>query len=357
MVLSYVQRCFSAAEVRRGTVRLLWPKIHTPGLAGCDRRPALSGSTAADTDTAGVREAVQPALLSASAHGAPVHTNLVGRAQEAVADIHQGGAATLALAVLVGGAAMFLGASVWRSLQGDHRPAGLAVTILQSTGLAAVFVALAYQVRAGGWVTGADPAVLGWFTGHRSDWVTGPAIAVTDAGGPAGTIIAAVVIGAVLSRRARSPIPALILIGTVGAAALASTVTKSVVGHARPPIVSQVLLETDHSFPSGHATGAMVSFMMAAVMFGYGLPPTRRALLLILAAVVTVVVSVTRLYLGEHWLTDVVGGVLLGGLAAVIGGALYTSWMDRNRGRWAVSTDEGTTDSGRSYPTTMGRAA
>ncbi|PBC39608.1 phosphatase [Rhodococcus sp. ACS1] len=293
----------------------------------------------------------------ATAHDAPIHSNLVGRAHEVVADIHHGGATTLAVAVLVGGMAMFLGASVWRSLQRDRRGPAAAAIAVQCAGLAAVFVALAYQVRAGGWVTGADPAVLGWFTGHRSDWLTGPAIAVTDAGGPAGTIILAVAIGAVLSRRARSPIPALILIGTVGAAALASAVTKSVVGRARPPIVSQVLFETDHSFPSGHATGAMALFMMAAVMFGYGLPPARRALLLILAAVVTVVVSVTRLYLGEHWLTDVVGGVLLGGLAAVIGGALYTSWMDRTRAPGVRIPEEVTPHSSRSNPTTMGRAA
>ncbi|GCE40870.1 membrane-associated phospholipid phosphatase [Rhodococcus wratislaviensis] len=292
-----------------------------------------------------------------SARDASVHANLVGRAHEVVADIHQSGAATLALAVLVGGAALFLGASVWRTLQGDRRGPAAAPIAMQCAGLAAAFAALAYQVKAGGWLTGADPAVLGWFTGHRSDWVTAPAIAVTDAGGPVGTIIAAVVIGAVLSRRARSPIPALILIGTVGAAALASTVTKSIVGRTRPPIVSQVLLETDHSFPSGHATGAMALFTMAAVMFGYALPPTRRALLLVLAAAVTVVVSVTRLYLGEHWLTDVVGGVLLGGLAAVIGGALYTIWMDRTRTRGARSPDEVITDSGRSDPTTMGYAA
>ena len=292
-----------------------------------------------------------------SAHGAPGHTNVVGRTQEAVADIHHSGAAALALSVLVGGVVLFLGASVWRSSSADRGPAGPALVSLQSTGLAAAFAALAYQVRTGGWLTGADPAVLGWFTEHRSEWVTGPAIAVTDAGGPAGTIILAVVIGAVLSRRARSLIPALILIGTVGAAALASTVTKFVVGRARPPIVSQVLLETDHSFPSGHATGAMALFTMAAVMFGYALPPTRRALLLVLAAVVTVVVAVTRLYLGEHWLTDVVGGILLGTLAAVIGGALYTAWMDRTRGRRAASADEGTDHPDRSYPTPMGHAA
>ncbi|NRI69160.1 phosphatase PAP2 family protein [Rhodococcus sp. MS16] len=287
---------------------------------------------------------------------------LIGQSHELVADIHQGGGAALSLTVLVAGAAMCLGASLWRSLSGDHRPAKSVLVSLQSAGLAAAFVALAYQVKAGDWLTSVDPAVLGWFTEHRSAWVTGPAIAVTDAGGPVGTIVLALVIGALLSRRARSPIPALILIGTVGAAALASTVTKTVVGRARPPIASQVLLETDHSFPSGHATEAMALFVTAALILGYSWSPSRRAVLLVTAAAVVVVVSVTRLYLGEHWLSDVIGGMLLGGLAAVIGSALYSAWMGQSHGRRtghsdAATTDTGTTDLCRSNSTMTGPAA
>ncbi|MEA1798309.1 MULTISPECIES: phosphatase PAP2 family protein [Rhodococcus] len=296
-------------------------------------------------------------LVSAAGHGASVRMNLVGRAHDLVSGIHQGAAAAIALAVLVGGVALFSGASLWRSLPGTRRSAGTALICLQGAGLAAAFVALAYQVKAGDWLTSADPAVLGWFTGHRSDWVTGPAIAVTDAGGPVGTVVLAVVIGAVLSRRARSSIPALILIGTVGGAALVSTVTKSVVGRSRPPIASQVLLETDHSFPSGHATGAMALFMTAALLLGYAWSPARRALLLVTAAVVAVVVSVTRLYLGEHWLSDVIGGMLLGGLAAVIGGAIYTSWMARSHDRRSRALDASSTARDRNNPTTMGQPA
>lgn len=320
-------------------------------------RPILSAFTAADFDTAGVKEVEPHPVSSASAHGASVRVNLVGRAHELVSGIHQGAAAAIALTAFVGGVALFLGASLWRSLPGTRRSAGMALPCLQGAGLAAAFVALAYQVKAGGWLTSADPAVLGWFTEHRSDWVTGPAIAVTDAGGPVGTVVLAVVIGAVLSWRARSPIPALILIGTVGAAALVSTVTKTVVGRSRPPIASQVLLETDHSFPSGHATGAMALFMTAALLLGYAWSPARRALLLVTAAAVAVVVSVTRLYLGEHWLSDVIGGMLLGGLAAVIGGALYTSWMARSHDRRTGALGASATARGRNNPTTMGQPA
>nr|WP_271209746.1 phosphatase PAP2 family protein [Rhodococcus wratislaviensis] len=305
-----------------------------------------------------MRDAGQVPVSLASVLGAPVHTNLVGRAHDTVAELQQNGAATLALAVLVGGVAMFLGASMWRSWSGERRATGSALVGLQCAGLAAALIALAYQVRVGAWLISADPAVLGWFAEHRSNSVTGPAIAVTDAGGPAGTIVLAVVFGAVLARRTRSPIPALVLIGTVGGAVLASTMTKYVVGRTRPPIVTQVLLETDLSFPSGHATGAMALFTTAAVMVGYTLPPIRRALLLIVAAAVTVVVSATRLYLGEHWLTDVIGGVLLGGLAAVIGGALYTAWMDRTRthGWQSTTPNENAAHPDHTNKTTAGRA-
>ncbi|OUS89643.1 phosphatase [Rhodococcus sp. NCIMB 12038] len=295
----------------------------------CSSGGALSASTAAGADTAKVKQSPPLLLLSKpSAYGH--HHSLIGRAHDAAADIHQSTGATLAVALLGAGAAVFLAATTWRAVAATNRRSATSPLIgLQILGLTVALIALAYEVRVGALVTTADPVVLGWFADHRSEWVTGPAIAITDAGGPVGTVLMAVVLGALLSRRARSLVPGLILIGTVGVAAAASTVTKAVVGRSRPPIVSQVLLETDHSFPSGHVTGAMVLFTMVAVILGYGSPAARRGLLLVAAFTVTVVVAVTRLYLGEHWLTDVIGGILLGGLAALIGSELYGIWMRR----------------------------
>ena len=101
----------------------------------------------------------------------------------------------------------------------------------------------------------------------------------------------------------------------------------------------------------------MALFMTAALMLGYAWSPTRRTLLLVTVAAVAAVVSVTRLYLGEHWLSDVIGGMLLGGLAAVIGGAIYTIWMARSHDRRTGALDATAADRGRNNPTTRGQPA
>ena len=64
------------------------------------------------------------------------------------------------------------------------------------------------------------------------------------------------------------------------------------------------------AFPSGHAQGATTFWGLAAVYF-------RRRWLWWLAAVMVVIMSLSRLYLGVHWLFDVFGGIVMG--IAIIG--------------------------------------
>lgn len=248
--------------------------------------------------------------------------------------VRDGGLSGVAAAVFIGGAAM-VAASWWPSTstststtRSPRRVPGSQV--LRLVGLATMFAALACLVTIRASVTAADAPLLEWLVNHRSPMLSAVALGVTQVGGPIGVAVLSVSIGAVLSWRARSILPALVLISTVGAATALSTVTKTVVGRSRPPVAVQVVLETDRSFPSGHVTGTTALVGMTTVLLGAGLTAVRRYVLYILAASAAIGVGATRLYLGVHWLTDVVGGLLLGASVVVAGSLVHTVLLSRN---------------------------
>jgi undecaprenyl-diphosphatase len=106
---------------------------------------------------------------------------------------------------------------------------------------------------------------------------------------------------------------ALVFGATVLMAQALTEVLKHLVGRARPMLVPQHDLVYSASFPSGHSTMAPVVYLTLAAILAAG--DERRgakALLLGGAALLVVAVGVSRVYLGVHWPTDVLGGWTLG---------------------------------------------
>ena len=68
--------------------------------------------------------------------------------------------------------------------------------------------------------------------------------------------------------------------------------------------------ETDFSFPSGHVTTAMVFFGVLAYLILKKYKDTN--LILLIPLVFVLLIGFTRLYLGIHWFSDVLGGIFLG---------------------------------------------
>ncbi|MFB7917191.1 phosphatase PAP2 family protein [Streptomyces sp. NPDC056061] len=93
---------------------------------------------------------------------------------------------------------------------------------------------------------------------------------------------------------------------------------KSAVGRERPRWPDPVDSAHYAAFPSGHAMTAMVSCgLLLWLLHRHGASPVVWRAALVAAGVSVVGVGVTRLYLGVHWPSDVLGGWLLG--AALVG--------------------------------------
>lgn len=97
----------------------------------------------------------------------------------------------------------------------------------------------------------------------------------------------------------------------------ASSLLKIFLRRARPvnEYVEKMLFKT-YSFPSGHAAGALVSFGLAALVISFRWPELG-PLAWTTAIISILLVSLSRIYLGAHYASDIIGGWIVGGLGLI----------------------------------------
>jgi undecaprenyl-diphosphatase len=206
------------------------------------------------------------------------------------------------------------------ALSGHRRLAAALYAAALLTALAKLIIGVHNHSR----VTRFDAPTMSWFAAHQSaklDWV---AAVITDLGSPGATAAAGLLCGAVLAWQARSVLPGAVIIGTVAAAWAAETALKALVDRPSTPAELQLTSAT-HTFPSGHVTGTGALLGIIAVCIGVGRGRIDRACLAVCVLAGVLVVAVARLYLGVHWLTDVIGGALLAGVFVSLGAIVMPS--------------------------------
>ncbi|MFD7899465.1 phosphatase PAP2 family protein [Streptomyces sp. NPDC059743] len=191
--------------------------------------------------------------------------------------------------------------------------------------LAAVFAALAVVVAGrNGAPFPVDRDALDWSVGHRPAEATAVARGITATGTGILPYLGAVAAGLLMGRGIRQR-----LVAAAGALAFllaAQAVRYGVlygVHRPRPPVADWATHASRYAFPSGHATtSALVAGLLVWAVLHRG---GRRSPTYTLCALIVcwaVAVGLTRIYLGVHWATDVLGGWLYAGTWLGLGVAL-----------------------------------
>jgi undecaprenyl-diphosphatase len=112
---------------------------------------------------------------------------------------------------------------------------------------------------------------------------------------------------------------ALWVLTSVSGGAVLSNLLKLAIERPRPDLVARLVEVNTSSFPSGHATLAAVTYLTLGALLSR-VEARRRVKIYVLtvAVVLTLLIGVSRIYLGVHWPTDVLAGWCVGAVWAML---------------------------------------
>ena len=208
------------------------------------------------------------------------------------------------------------------------REAGTLAALLLAAGGVWLFLELADDVLEGDTTTVDEQLLLMLRAPTDSSdplgppWVEDLARDITGVGGAAVlTLLTAASAGFLALQRKRHL--ALYVLAAVASGALVSTLLKMGFDRPRPDLVPHGQIVYTSSFPSGHSMLSAVAFLTLGALLASSQTNLRlRVYLISLAVFLTVIVGVSRVYLGVHWPTDVLAGWTAGAAWALLCWAL-----------------------------------
>ncbi|MEV1292630.1 phosphatase PAP2 family protein [Pseudonocardia sp. NPDC049635] len=187
---------------------------------------------------------------------------------------------------------------------------------LAAVALGLLVVAAALMAVAGsGALNERDVETVAGLAEERRPVATATALVVTELGNTVASAALALLVGGVLAWRGHRAEGLCVAVVPL-LSSVVFTVLKRLLDRARPPEELQVMAVANESLPSGHAAMAAAAWTVLVLVLWPRLAARGRALLTAFAVLWVAAVGLTRIYLGVHWVSDVLAGWALGaGLA------------------------------------------
>jgi membrane-associated phospholipid phosphatase len=184
------------------------------------------------------------------------------------------------------------------------------------------FAAIADAVPEHGRMDRFDMALTAFIQAHDTEWGEAFFHGISYLGPP--TVYAAVVAGVAYYARRRDWLRAGTVLACGGGGMALNNVLKTIFHRGRPESAVEFITRPSWSFPSGHAMDAVTTYGILLLLATESIQPgARRRWTIGLTVLVIVLVGVSRVYLGVHYLSDVIGGWLAGGAWLVASVAGY----------------------------------
>ncbi len=183
-------------------------------------------------------------------------------------------------------------------------------------------------------VLSVDVLITKEFQENQSPWLRGLMIMVSWLGSNMIIFALLILLTALVFWLVNLRLEAVLIAGLSIVSSALNVLIKLIVHRPRPTagLVEIIQSATGHSFPSGHVM-SYVAFFGLLFSLGFVLFKKNRwwhYALLIVSAFFVILVGPSRIYLGDHWASDVVGGYMFGGL--LLGLALWLYLGLRRRG-------------------------
>lgn len=175
-----------------------------------------------------------------------------------------------------------------------------------------IFSDLAEDVMEADEITLIDAQVAQWFHLHATPAMTDFMLAITNLHATVGILVLAGLFGAYLAWKKKGYWLIALLFSVPGGLIL-NVLLKHAFQRARPSFDNPLVSLTTYSFPSGHTAGSTVLYgFIAAYLISHIRSNPQRLLVALIAFLLAALVGLTRIYLGAHYLSDVLAAMVEG---------------------------------------------